>query len=539
MIVMAVDAGNGFFKVAVPDATGNPQLLYNKWGEPTTASVVFFGADGNIITGTEAKHAALADPTRAVVSWKRSMGTDNVLHRSEDGKEYRAEDILYILLKEVKENAEAKTGQGIAEAVICVPANYTDPQKQSTINAANRAGMDVLRLIPEPTSAALGNKVQDLGDCISLVYDLGDGTFDVSIVKSNGNVTEILSTGGEPHLGSRDFGDCIKQKALERLESEFGFKPNVEEHPLFFQDLSDRVERVKISLSVKDQTSLVVSCDGHVLNMPVGSKEFETWTEDLIKKTIECTKRTIEEADLTPDKINVIYAVGGGSRMRWVSEELEKALGKKPTEHCEAIYAAAYGGVLAGRIEYARRGRSYMIDDYALPAPDVHLRDVTSHPIGVCVLSGNRELVCQEILAKHTLIPSVQTKTFRLGVADQTEALIEILQGENAAPREKCALLGHFTLTELPQMKELTERVEICLNLDINGMLVATARDKESNRTADLQIDYENGKKEDEAEGAIEEKIEEKVEKPLEVKAEEQVGEEIKEPDEDTVLQPV
>jgi molecular chaperone DnaK len=527
MIVLAIDAGNGFFKVAVPDATGNPQLLYNKWGEPSTASVVFFGTDGSIITGTEAKHAALADPTRAVSSWKRSMGTDNVLHRTDDGEEYRAEDILYILLKEVKENAEAKTGQGIAEAVICVPANYTDPQKQSTINAVNRAGMDVLRLIPEPTSAALGNKVQDLGDCISLVYDLGDGTFDVSIVKSNGNVTEILSTGGESHLGSRDFGDAIKQKALERFESEYGFRPTPDEHPLFFQDLSDRVERVKISLSVKEQTNLVVSCDGHVLNMPVGAHEFETWTADLIKKTIECTKRTIQDAKLTPDKINVIFAVGGGSRMRWVSEELEKALGRKPTEHCEAIYAGAYGGVLAGRIEYARRGKSYMIEDYALPSPDVHLRDVTSHPIGVCVLSGNRDLVCQEILPKNTLIPSVQTKTFRLGVSDQTEALIEILQGENAASRKDCALLGHFTLTELPQKKELTERIEICLNLDINAMLVATARDKESSRTADLQIAYKHNEKEDDSDDASAKKVEFELEEIVEERAE------------DTVLQPV
>jgi molecular chaperone DnaK len=319
---------------------------------------------------------------------------------------------------------------------------------------------------------------------------LGGGTFDVSIVRSLGNAFDILATNGEPHLGGQDFNNRVRDKVIERFAAEHGYMPTQDKDPLFFQDLSERIESLKIALSAKDEATLVARCDGMLLNMKIKRVEFESWNSDLQDKTIDRTMKTIEESGLTPAEIGEVFAVGGSSLMPMIPRALEQALGKKPSRQCEPHYAAACGAVIAARIECQRRSKPFVVNGVSLPAPDIHLRDIISHSIGVSVVTDDNKMVCNEILPKGTQIPSIQIRTFKLEVPNQTKARIEVLQGEEGQPRDKAVVLGHFDLTGLPPRGDTTERIEVELNLDSSGLLTAVARDRESGKTAQLQIDY-------------------------------------------------
>jgi molecular chaperone DnaK len=490
-MIPGIDAGNFRFKIAVPDGMGNPQILTNRLGEPFIRSVVYFAEDGSILVGTEAENTALANPKRAVFDWKRFMGTDAVLYQ--DGKDkVKAKDILTILLKKVKETIEAKTGEVCEEVVITDPANYNDLQKKETLEAASDAGLKVLLLLHEPTAAALGNEFHKKKNSKAIVFDLGGGTFDVSMVQNKGNLCEVIATNGEPKLGGRDFNDCLSEFVLEQFEAEHGYRPNPEDHPVFCQDMAQRVEQLKLSLTANTQSQIVLSCDGDLLKTTITRKQFNNRVRLLVQKAMERTAKTAKDANLAWSDIDEVYAVGGGSMPPIITEELEKLTGKKVSCRCEAHAAAAMGAVIAGRLEYARLGREYKIQAGTLPPPDFYLRDILSRPIGVAVLDDDQKEKCSVLLRKDTPIPSIQTRLFKMTEPNQTEVLIRILDGEDGANASGCVELGRFVLKGLPPRPDLIGRIEITFNLDASGMLTATARDIVSGKTAELQITYMN-----------------------------------------------
>lgn len=491
MLVPGIDAGNSRFKCAAPDVAGNPTLIANRFGEPFTPSAVFFTPDGSIIVGTEALNAGFADPTRLVVNWKRSMGTDVALYTADDGTVYTAMDILAILLNDARDNIEAKTDQVVNEAVITVPANYTDAQKQQTIDAAAKVGIKAILLPHEPTAAALGNELHKRKDCTALVYDLGGGTFDVSIVRSKGNVCDVVATGGEPNIGGRDFNDRIGEKILDEFNAKNGFTPSKDDHPIFFQEMTQRIEQLKISLSVQAQSQIVLSCEGKQLSLTITRQQFNALVEDIAEKTMERTLQVIKDANLDMSSIDEIYAVGGGSMMPIITEKLETLTGKKVSRRCEPHAAAALGAVLGGRLEYRRQGKTYTCGDVVLPAPDLIVHDILSHTIGVLALEQNDREVCSEILPSETPIPSIQTKLFKLGEPNQTAVTIKVLEGEDGKEANECLMLGHFDLTDLPPRPDMIGRIEVTFSLDSNGLLTAKARDNASGKTAEMKIDYE------------------------------------------------
>ena len=493
MLVPGIDAGNSRFKYAVPDVAGTPKLISNRFGDSFTPSAVFFAPDCSIIVGTEALNAGFADPNRLVVNWKRSMGTDTVLYTADDGTTYMAKDILAILLKDAKDCIESKTDQVVNEAVITVPANYTDAQKQQTIDAAAKVGIKAIFLPHEPTAAALGNEFHKRKNSTALVYDLGGGTFDVSIVRSRGNVCDIIATGGEPDIGGRDFNDRVGEKLLNEFEAKNGFRPSRDDHPVFFQEMTQRIEQLKISLSVQAQSQIVLSCEGKQLNKTVTREQFNSWVMDIAEKTIKRTAQVIKDANLDMSSIDEIYAVGGGSMMPIVIELLEQLTAKKVSQRCEPHIAAALGAVLAGRLEYKRQDKAYTCGDVVLPAPDLIVHEILSHTIGVLALDQDSQEICSEILAKDTPIPSIQTKLFKLAEKDQTAATIKILEGGNGKEAQECLALGHFDLTDLPSRPDLIGRIEVTFSLDSNGLLTAKARDNVSGKTAEMQIDYDIG----------------------------------------------
>jgi len=492
MLIPGIDAGNSRFKFAVSDITGKAKLITNRFGEPFTPSAVFFAPDGSVIVGTEALNAGFIEPRRMVVNWKRAMGTDEVLYAADDGTEYKARDILAILLKDAKENIEAKTGQVVNEAVITVPANYTNLQKQQTKDAALEAGVKAIFLPHEPTAAALGNEIHERNDCLALIFDFGGGTFDSSLVRSRGGVFEILATGGDPNLGGRDFNDRLATELLEEFETKNGFRPSEEAHPMFYQEMAQRIEHLKISLSVQNQSQMVLSCQGQHLQMSVTRDQFNLWVEDLAQKAIEKTKEVIVEAGLDVSAIDEVYAVGGGSMMPVVIEMLEGLTGKKVSRRCEPHAAAALGAVLGGRLECKRQGKAYPCGDLVLPPPDHIVHEILSHSIGVLALDEKNNDVCSEILSKDTPIPSIQTKLFKLSQANQTAVTIKILEGKDGVAAEDCLMLGHFDLNDLPPRPDLIGRIEVTFSLDSNGLLTAKARDNASGKTDEMQIDYKS-----------------------------------------------
>ena len=496
MLVAAIDAGNSRFKYAVADEAGNPKIITNRYGESFTPSAVYFDEDGSTVVGTEALNAGFADPTRLVVNWKRSMGTGEALYTTPDETVYTAKDILAILLKDAKENIEAKTGDVINDAVITVPANYNTSQKQQTINAAAEVGIKAILLPHEPTAAALGNELYKRKDAVCLVYDLGGGTFDASVVRSKGNVFEIIATGGEPTIGGRDFNDRVCEKLLEAFEEQHNFTPDRQEHLVFYHEMNQRVEQLKISLSAQSQSKIILACEGKQLQMMVTRQQFNDWVKDLVEATLQRVELTLKGAEVTFEDIDEVYAVGGGSMMQIIIDSIETLSGKKVSKRCEPHSAAALGAVLAGRIEYQRRGEDYPCGSDILPPPEgLIFHEILSHSIGVKTLSSDGGEVCSEILVKDTPVPSAHTKLFKLSETNQTAVTIVILEGPDGKPASECLTLGHFDMVDLPPRPDLIGRIEVTFSLDQNGILTAKARDNASGKTGELEIDYDlNGK---------------------------------------------
>ncbi|MCK5795246.1 MAG: Hsp70 family protein, partial [Anaerolineales bacterium] len=340
-------------------------------------------------------------------------------------------------------------------------------------------------------------------NCTALVFDLGGGTFDVSIVRSRGNVCEIIATGGDPDTGGRDFNDRVSEKIMSEFEAKNGFRPSKEKHPVFFQEMTQRIEQLKISLSIQTQSQIVLSCEGNQLNMTVSRDQFNGWVLDIAERTIKTTELVIADANLDMSQIDEIYAVGGGSMMPIIKELLEKLTGKKVSRRCEPHVAAAMGAVLAGRLEYKRQNKPYPRGEVVLPEPITILHDILSHSIGVLVLEENGNQVCSEILPKSTAVPSIQTREFRLAKPDQTAVTIKILEGEDGKNADQCLMIGHFDLNDLPERPDMIGRIEVTFSLDSNGLLTAKARDTASGKMAEMEITYDySGKNNNEPQAA-------------------------------------
>jgi molecular chaperone DnaK len=489
MATLGIDLGTTRIKTAVLSTNGEPQVLTNRNGETCTLSVVYFNEDGSTLVGTEATNAALAYPERAVYDFKVDMGTDKSLYTAKDGTTYTAKDIAAILLKQVKADAKAKTGEPVKDVVITVPANYSNLQKQHTKEAAKMAGMKVILTPHEPTAGALGNRIYKMNKGITLVYDLGGGTFDVSIIRVQGNLFEVVTTEGIQKLGGRDFNARIQEHILNTFEKQHNYRPDSKQHAIFYQDLKGRVELLKISMSAQTQCSIALTCNGDVLTLTMTRDEFEACVNDLVEKTIVQTEQTLTDAGLSWAEIDAIYPIGSGSMMPIVIRSLEQTSGKKVTQLCEAHFAAALGAAIAARIEYGRQNRPFQVGSVTLPPVHYFTRDILSRAVGVAVINDERTIVCSEILSKETPIPSIQTQRFKLSEPRQTGVKIQILQGRESDPIDQCDCLGSFDLKDLPERPDVIERIEITFDIDGNGLLNASARDLVCNKKADLDID--------------------------------------------------
>jgi len=459
--VIGIDLGTTNSCVAVLEG-GDPVVIANAEGNRTTPSVVGFAKNGERLVGETAKRQAITNPDRTIASIKRHMGTD---HKVEiDGKAYTPQDISAMILAKLKADAESYLGEKVTEAVITVPAYFTDSQKQATKDAGKIAGLDVKRIINEPTAASLAYGLDKEHEHHKiLVYDLGGGTFDVSVLELGDGVFEVLATNGNNKLGGDDFDEIVMNFIADSFAKENGV--DLRKDKLAHQRLKEAAEKAKKELSSSQTTNInlpfiTVNADGPLhLNMDITRAKFDQLTASLVEKTIEPMRKAMSDAGVTNNDIAKVILVGGSTRIPAVQDAVKKITGKDPfkginPDECVAIGAAIQAGVLTGEVK------------------DVLLLDVTPLSLSIETLGG----VSTKLIERNTTIPTKKSQVFSTAADNQTAVDIHVLQGE----REMAAgniTLGRFQLSGIPPAPRGIPQIEVTFDIDANGIVNVSAKD--------------------------------------------------------------
>ncbi len=469
--IIGIDLGTTNSCVAVMEG-GQPVVIANAEGSRTTPSVVGFTKDGERLVGQVAKRQAVTNPDRTVISIKREMGTN--FRTTIDGRDYTPQDISAIILTKMKETAEAYLGEKVTEAVITVPAYFNDSQRQATKDAGRIAGLDVKRIINEPTAASLAYGLDKDGSQKILVYDLGGGTFDVSILDIGDGVFEVLSTNGNTRLGGDDFDQRIIDWIAESFQKENGI--DLRKDRIAAQRLKEAAEKAKIELSGTNTAAInlpFITADAtgpkHI-DMTLTRARFEDLTRDLVEATVEPMRKALADAGLTYNQIDKVILVGGSTRIPAVQDTVKRITGKEPfkgvnPDECVAIGAAIQGGVLGGEVK------------------DVLLLDVTPLSLGL-ETEGH---IFTRLIDRNTTIPCEKSQIFSTAADGQTTVEINVLQGERQMAYDNKSL-GRFQLTNIAPAPRGVPQIEVTFSIDSNGIVHVTAKDKATGNAQDITI---------------------------------------------------
>ena len=488
--IFGIDLGNSNVVTAGLGVSGEPEIIPNDRGESMTPSVVYFDETDRTIVGTQALHEGLADPDRFVTDAKRHLGTDKTYKIGR--KTYRPKDIVQIHLEYAAASIEAHTGQRPRLVTVSVPANFADNKKKEVIEAAEAAGLEVIRMPHEPSAAILGCGSHLRGDGLRMVLDIGGSTVDISLAEVNGNNVQIITTNGLAEVGGQDFNARLRDWALDQFERQTGQRPDLAVEPLLRQDMYQRIEQAKITLSHKEQASIVLSHAGAVLNAKMARQQYRLMTQDLRSQIMDLAQATLREAQIKPDQLREIQLISGQSLDPGFADDTERIFGRKPWNQSNPLHAVALGDAIFARLERESQGHKVHIGGRALPPLSLATRDVTAHAIGVAVLSQDRShLVNAVLLPKSSPIPFDRTERFRLADPGQTEAKIALLQGDAEANADDCLQLGHFDLTGAEAVHDRDHPIEVRLRLDVNGMLSASAYDPIGGATAEMEMELD------------------------------------------------
>ena len=498
--IIGIDLGTTNSCVAVVDVT-TPQVISNREGSRTTPSVVGFTEDGERLVGQIAKRQAITNPFNTVFAIKRLIGrkydSDEVVRakhvlpyqivQAPNGdvkvkirdREFSPEEISAFVLMEIKSFAEDFLGEPITEAIITVPAYFNDSQRQATRDAGKIAGLEVLRIINEPTAAALAYGLDNKKNQLIAVYDLGGGTFDISILKLEEGLFEVLSTSGDTYLGGEDFDKRVMDWLIEVFQKESGI--DLREDRMALQRLKEAAERAKCELSMASESRITlpfISADASGpkhLNTVLPRHEFEKMVEDLIQKTIDPVNDALKAANVTASQIDEVVLVGGQTRMPKVIEAVQRVFGKEPNRNINpdevvAVGAAIQGGILRGDIK------------------DMILLDVTPLSLGIETHGG----LFTKIIERNSTIPTKNSLIFTTVADNQNKVQVHVLQGEREFSRENKSL-GKFDLVGIPPAPRGVPQVEVTFSLDSNGIVSVTARDQATNQSTGVQINPAGG----------------------------------------------
>ncbi|OMF06557.1 molecular chaperone DnaK [Paenibacillus sp. FSL H7-0942] len=474
--VIGIDLGTTNSCVAVMEG-GEAVVIPNPEGARTTPSVVGFKKDGERVVGETAKRQAITNPDRTIMSIKRHMGTSH--KETIDSKDYSAQEISAIILQKLKSDAEAYLGQTVTQAVITVPAYFNDSQRQATKDAGKIAGLEVLRIVNEPTAAALAYGMEKSEDQTILVYDLGGGTFDVSILELGDGFFEVKATSGDNKLGGDDFDQVIIDYLVSEFKKDQGI--DLSKDKAAVQRLKDAAEKAKKELSGVLTTTIslpfITVADGvpQHLELNLSRAKFEEISEGLVERTLEPTRRALSDAGMTPNDIDKIVLVGGSTRIPAVQEAIKKLTGKEPhkgvnPDEVVALGAAVQAGVLTGDVK------------------DVVLLDVTPLSLGIETAGG----VFTKMIERNTTIPTSKSQVFSTYADNQPSVEIHVLQGE----REMAAgnkSLGRFMLGDIPPAPRGVPQIEVSFDIDANGIVNVSATDKGTNKTQKITITSSSG----------------------------------------------
>jgi molecular chaperone DnaK len=469
--VLGIDLGTTFSCMSIMEA-GKPIVIPNAEGGRTTASIVAFTKEGERLVGSLAKRQAVTNPQRTIQSIKRKMGSMDKIKI--DDKNYSPQELSAMILQKMKVDAEAYLGEKISKAVITVPAYFNDSQRQATKDAGKIAGLEVLRIINEPTASALAYGIDKEQDATVLVYDLGGGTFDVSILTLGDGVFEVKSTAGNNHLGGDDFDKRVTDYLIEEFKKKEGV--DLRNDPYAMQRLRDASENAKIELSQRPSTNInlpYITTDASgpkFLSIDLTRSKLEQLIGDLVESTIGPVKQALSDAKLEPKDIDHVLLVGGSTRVPLVQDTIKKILGKEPDkginpDECVALGAGIQGAVLTGETK------------------DIVLLDVTPLTLGIETLGG----IATKLIERNTTIPTRKSQIFSTAADGQTSVEIHVVQGERALAKDNFTL-GRFQLTGIPPAPRGIPQIEVTFDIDSNGIIHVSAKDMGSGNQQAISI---------------------------------------------------